>query len=149
VSAPYPLPPATYPSRKVRPSPVTRNAMILVVVGIICVVVAVLEFVFFTPPWSYVAGVFTVMIGALAFIDSVGLFTGQSWALKISGWSNTPWAQAPDVREYFGLPPAYAAYPPGAPATAPPPPTCPTCGQPLTYVQQYQRWYCEKEQKYV
>jgi hypothetical protein len=43
-----------------------------------------------------------------------------------------------------------------APSPAPPPPpgataapTCPTCGGPLRYIQQYQRWYCDKEQKYV
>ena len=34
---------------------------------------------------------------------------------------------------------------PATPAT----PTCPTCGQPLTYIQQYQRWYCSKCQKYA
>jgi pheromone shutdown protein TraB len=41
-------------------------------------------------------------------------------------------------------------------SSAPPPPppamaaqTCPTCGSPLRYIQQYQRWYCDKEQKYV
>jgi sporulation protein YlmC with PRC-barrel domain len=28
-------------------------------------------------------------------------------------------------------------------------PICPTCGQPLTYISQYQRWYCYKDQKYV
>ena len=28
-------------------------------------------------------------------------------------------------------------------------PTCPTCKGPLSYVQQYQRWYCYKCQKYV
>ena len=28
-------------------------------------------------------------------------------------------------------------------------PLCPTCSQPLTYVQQYQRWYCYNEKKYV
>jgi sporulation protein YlmC with PRC-barrel domain len=27
--------------------------------------------------------------------------------------------------------------------------TCPTCGGPLTYIQQYQRWYCYKDKKYV
>ena len=39
---------------------------------------------------------------------------------------------------------------PSAPIPSPPPPapTCPTCGGPLTYIQQYQRWYCYKEQKY-
>jgi len=26
---------------------------------------------------------------------------------------------------------------------------CPTCGGPLTYIQQYQRWYCYKDKKYV
>lgn len=28
-------------------------------------------------------------------------------------------------------------------------PTCPTCGEPLTYIQQYQRWYCYRDKKYV
>jgi hypothetical protein len=31
----------------------------------------------------------------------------------------------------------------------PGPPVCPTCGGPLTYIQQYQRLYCEKERRYV
>ena len=39
-------------------------------------------------------------------------------------------------------------------AAPPPPPstttmTCPSCGGPLRYIQQYQKWYCDKEQKYV
>jgi len=40
-----------------------------------------------------------------------------------------------------------SAPPPPPPATATQ--TCPTCGSPLRYIQQYQRWYCDKEQKYV
>jgi sporulation protein YlmC with PRC-barrel domain len=28
-------------------------------------------------------------------------------------------------------------------------PTCPTCRGPLTFIQQYQRWYCYKDKKYV
>ena len=28
-------------------------------------------------------------------------------------------------------------------------PLCQTCNQPLTYIQQYQRWYCYNEKKYV
>jgi sporulation protein YlmC with PRC-barrel domain len=28
-------------------------------------------------------------------------------------------------------------------------PVCPTCGNPLTYISQYQRWYCYKDKKYV
>jgi len=36
----------------------------------------------------------------------------------------------------------------------PPPPTsavqmCPTCGQPMTFVQQYNRWYCPNCKKYA
>jgi hypothetical protein len=34
----------------------------------------------------------------------------------------------------------------------PPPsavPTCPFCGGLLTYIQQYQRWYCYRDQRYV
>jgi hypothetical protein len=40
-------------------------------------------------------------------------------------------------------------------AEVPPPPpqgaamACPSCGGPLRYIQQYQRWYCDKEQKYA
>ena len=41
----------------------------------------------------------------------------------------------------------------GGPPAPPPPPgaptTCPTCGGPLRYVEQYKRWYCDKEKKYV
>jgi len=40
-----------------------------------------------------------------------------------------------------------------APPSPPPPPgetmTCPTCGSPLRYIAQYQKWYCDKEKKYV
>jgi hypothetical protein len=28
-------------------------------------------------------------------------------------------------------------------------PNCPRCGQPLQFVQQYQRWFCQREQQYV
>jgi len=39
------------------------------------------------------------------------------------------------------------------PGTPPPPPgaamTCPSCGGPLRYIEQYKRWYCDKENKYV
>jgi len=45
----------------------------------------------------------------------------------------------------------------GVPAPPPPPQPpaqspiypCPTCGKPLRFVQEYQRWYCDAENKYV
>ncbi|MGB8779598.1 MAG: PRC-barrel domain-containing protein [Candidatus Bathyarchaeia archaeon] len=27
--------------------------------------------------------------------------------------------------------------------------TCPTCGGPLRYIEQYQRWWCDRDKKYV
>lgn len=37
--------------------------------------------------------------------------------------------------------------------TKPPPaattPVCPTCGGPLTYIEQHKRWYCHRCQKYA
>jgi hypothetical protein len=38
------------------------------------------------------------------------------------------------------------------PQIPPPPtqtPTCPTCGSQIRYIQQYQRWYCDKEKRYL
>jgi sporulation protein YlmC with PRC-barrel domain len=29
------------------------------------------------------------------------------------------------------------------------PKTCPTCGGPLRYIEQYQRWWCDRDRKYV
>jgi sporulation protein YlmC with PRC-barrel domain len=33
--------------------------------------------------------------------------------------------------------------------TAPTQPLCPTCGKPLTWIPQYQRWYCYNDKKYA
>ena len=38
---------------------------------------------------------------------------------------------------------------PAAQAAQPAQPTCPTCKGPLSYIQQYQRWYCYNCKKYV
>jgi sporulation protein YlmC with PRC-barrel domain len=43
--------------------------------------------------------------------------------------------------------PAITAQPVQAAQTAQP--VCPTCRGPLSYIQQYQRWYCHKCQKYI
>ena len=41
------------------------------------------------------------------------------------------------------------SYPPPPPPPPDSTPLCPTCGNPLSYIQQYQRWYCYAEQKYA
>ncbi len=44
-----------------------------------------------------------------------------------------------------------AAQPAQQPQSAQQPtqPVCPTCGRPLTWIPQYQRWYCYNDKKYV
>jgi|GEM_PF-4277767 len=48
------------------------------------------------------------------------------------------------VRRRPRTPPAMPTAPAVAPAQA-----CPTCGRPITFVPQYQRWYCPSENKYI
>jgi hypothetical protein len=54
----------------------------------------------------------------------------------------------PSTTVYVPRPsPTYAPSPP--PQPQPQVPLCPTCGQPLELIQQYNRWYCRTCQKYV
>jgi sporulation protein YlmC with PRC-barrel domain len=57
-----------------------------------------------------------------------------------------PWESIQAAGDYVILKP-----PTGQPLSAQTgqPTTCPTCGGPLTYIEQYQRWYCYKDKKYV
>ena len=138
-----------YAPRKTNPSMVTEFATFLFVASIVIAVLAILVFIFYTSPWSYVIGIMAALLAALPLIDGLALFMGQSWALTIGGYGSRAWTQAPDVREHFGLPPAHPAYPSSALAVAPSSPTCPKCGQPLMHVQQYRRLYRDREQKYL
>jgi sporulation protein YlmC with PRC-barrel domain len=59
-----------------------------------------------------------------------------------------PWENIQGAGDFVTLKPA----PQAATPTQPEPqaqPTCPTCKGPLSFIQQYQRWYCHKCQKYV
>ena len=67
-----------------------------------------------------------------------------------------PWEQIQAAGDYVLLKPStvqttsFGAQPMAQPQQAQAQaPTCPTCGGPLTYIQQYQRWYCYKDKKYV
>jgi len=67
-----------------------------------------------------------------------------------------PWEQIQAAGDYVLLKPSTtqaqtfgpqpSIQPPQAQAQQP---TCPTCTGPLSYIQQYQRWYCYKCQKYA
>jgi len=70
-----------------------------------------------------------------------------------------PWEEIQAAGDYVLLKPS-AAQPQvlGPQPTGPQPmaqpqqpqqPVCPTCRGPLSYIQQYQRWYCYKCQKYA
>lgn len=54
-------------------------------------------------------------------------------------------------RFFEPLPEPSPFYPKIAPPPPPPQsvPTCPTCGQPLAYIQDYNRWYCFKCKRYI
>ena len=78
-----------------------------------------------------------LMVFALIFFPIGGLLAGMMHGMKMP--------LPPFLKFKFQM---------GGGAPPPPPPTgaaqvCPTCGAPLRYIQQYQRWYCDKEKKYV
>jgi len=66
-----------------------------------------------------------------------------------------PWEQIQAAGDFVLLKPEAAhtqtlgAQPVGMQPQQSQTPICPTCGGPLTYIQQYQRWYCYKDKKYV
>lgn len=55
--------------------------------------------------------------------------------------------EPPYITPYTTYPQQPAYQQPTAPTQATTP-TCPVCGTPLVYVQEYNRWYCPKCQKY-
>jgi len=74
---------------------------------------------------------------------------------------DVPWEDIQAAGDYILLKPSaavaqpqvFAAQPmgpqPAAQPQQPQQPVCPTCRGPLSYIQQYQRWYCYKCQKYA
>jgi len=71
---------------------------------------------------------------------------------KAGAIQDIPWDSIQGAGDFVILKPAVAkpsitAQP--AQAAQPAQSTCPSCRGPLSYIQQYQRWYCYKCQKYV
>ncbi|MCW4045747.1 MAG: hypothetical protein NWE94_09570 [Candidatus Bathyarchaeota archaeon] len=72
-----------------------------------------------------------------------------------SGWSkNEDWVNAINSAKTELLSNQNASAtgflpPPPPPPPEHAPPVCPSCGKPLSYIHQYQRWYCYKEKKYL
>jgi hypothetical protein len=149
----FPPPPPQPAPSKTRPSIITKYATYLIVTSIISIILAVVDFFIWDPPANYIIGAIFILVGVFFLLAAFAFFAGQSWALTLSGYSNRDWAQTPEVRDFFNLPQINNSYFQAAPtAIVPPPPSqsiCPTCGQPLTYIQQYNRCYCTAEKKYV
>lgn len=59
------------------------------------------------------------------------------------------WDEVQAAGDFVLLKPVAEAAAPTATGQQTTPPVCPTCKGPLSYIQQYQRWYCYKCQKYV
>jgi sporulation protein YlmC with PRC-barrel domain len=59
------------------------------------------------------------------------------------------WDEVQAAGDFVLLKPVAEATAPTATSQQATPPVCPTCKGPLSYIQQYQRWYCYKCQKYV
>ncbi|MEM2930905.1 MAG: hypothetical protein QW797_08630 [Thermoproteota archaeon] len=87
---------------------------------------------YFTVNWAAIgAGVIMMIIGILILV--VG-----TWASIFKIFTELI------VEEVRKILPAAAPVSPAATST----PTCAKCGTPLTYVQQYQRWYCPNCKEY-
>jgi hypothetical protein len=73
------------------------------------------------------------------------------------GSSGPPSGKEPTVTSEPPQPPSFmpstgegqSQAPSGPPSAAQETPTCPFCGKPLRFIDQYQRWYCDNCQQYV
>lgn len=57
---------------------------------------------------------------------------------------NVAWEEVQAVSDFIILKPVQTVIQPQSIA-----PLCPTCGKPLTWIPQYQRWYCYNDKKYA
>jgi sporulation protein YlmC with PRC-barrel domain len=58
-------------------------------------------------------------------------------------------AAQPAYQQQAYQPAAQVAQPAQQQPAAQSPPLCPSCGKPLTWIPQYQRWYCYNDKKYA
>jgi len=87
-------------------------------------------------------------------VKDVGFTVGKAGiSLSVEGKDDEirdiAWENIQGAGDFVILKPAATEPSTLAQAAQPTQPTCPTCKGPLSYIQQYQRWYCHKCQKYV
>jgi len=136
-------------------------------IAIIFIIIAVVEFII---AWGLLGGkgwawTLTIVLTFLAIALEVLSLTGGVGAFTIIGLAINAliiyYLFRPNIKAFFRKGPAEAYPPPSTyqasqtPGVPPPPPqgvaqnTCPNCGQPLTWIEQYQRWYCYNCQRYA
>jgi|WetSurMetagenome_2_1015567.scaffolds.fasta_scaffold01506_10 hypothetical protein len=165
MTAPFPLQPSRPASSKVRPEVVAKHANYGFAASFLCVVFGVVNFFGWVQPANLLMCTVFIAIGATFFVMSFGVFLGQRWALVLSGFSSSQWAQTLEVKAFFHTPPANPPPQPYMQALMTPPPTppvnaqapasgapsslpvCPTCGYPLVFLPEYNRWYCSAEKR--
>ena len=62
---------------------------------------------------------------------------------------NIAWEEVQAASDYIILKPVQAVYQPQQTTQSATAPLCPTCGKQLTWIPQYQRWYCYNDKKYA
>jgi|YelNatPaOPRAMG01_1025707.scaffolds.fasta_scaffold116161_2 hypothetical protein len=130
---------------------------------------AALVLLLFVIAWGFIGG---IIIGIGSFLGALGLFqiipeppfivvnTGALGAIVVISIIGMlviflgTWASAFKIATDLAIEemkktmPATVVQPVATQAAGTPTPACPKCGTPLTYVQQYQRWYCPTCREY-
>jgi len=96
--------------------------------------------------WGFVLLLVGSLMSILAVVNLAFAIVGAIIALI--GWLISVMGVSALRRDYRARVQRREASPPPPPPSGTAP-TCPTCGGALTFVQQYQRWYCPVDQKYV
>jgi len=106
------------------------------------------------PSWAMFVGIGGVILGSVGVLRLKPHLPNAG----ASAFSALPWQQ--QQQQPHGQQPVQGQQPYGQPPMQQPPMQqqqppaaashpCPRCGQPLVFVQQYQRWFCQREQQYV
>jgi hypothetical protein len=83
-----------------------------------------------------------------SFIFGSGIHKNEEWVQAINSAASAARTGQSNPGAYYQAGAQQSAnYPPPPPPTAAP--ICPFCGGPLTFIVQYQRWYCYRDQRYV
>ena len=87
-------------------------------------------------------------------IKDIGFTVGKSGISlnmedKDGDMREIPWDEVQGAGDFVLLKPQTESQPAQIGSQQPSAQICPTCRGPVSYIQQYQRWYCYKCQKYV